>query len=95
MTMRVILSGKIMIQGKSQCSVVDIRPVQLTVFKVYFHLKVETGFVASSKMLSVQARRICHTATVKCHSSKGPVTGCLPKRQSHRLGDWFVGCCVN
>ena len=41
MTIRVILRRKIMIQGKSQCSVVDIRLMQLTVFKVCFHLEVE------------------------------------------------------
>ena len=74
-----------MIQGKSQCSVVDIGLVQLTVFKVCFHLEDETGFVTSSKMLNLQARRICQTAPVKCHSSKGLAIGCLPKNSETGL----------
>ena len=93
--MRVILGRKIVIQGKPQCSVVGIGLVQLTVFKVCLHLEVETGFVTLPEMLNLQARRIHQIVTVKCHTSKGLATGCLPKRQPCKLRDWFVGCCVN
>ena len=65
------------------------------VLKVYFHLEVKIGYVTSSKMFNRQARRTCQIATVKIHFSKCLATGCLPKRQSHRHKDWFVGCCVN
>ena len=94
-TMRIILGRKIMVQGKSQCSVLDIRMAQLTVLKVCFHLKVETGFVTSPKMFNLQARRTCQIATVRCHCSKGLANECLPKRQSRRYRDWFGDCCVN
>ncbi|KAF6125503.1 hypothetical protein HJG60_009934 [Phyllostomus discolor] len=48
-TVRVILRRKIMVQGKSLCSVLNIRITQLTVLKVCFHLKDKTGFIISSK----------------------------------------------
>ena len=82
-----------MIQGRSQCSVEDIRVMQLTVFRVCFHLEVETRFATSSKMLNLQARMIWQIVTVKCYSSKSLVIRRLPKRQSVR--DWIVGCSVN
>ena len=53
MTVRMILRRKIVIQRKSQYSVVDIRLLQPAVFKVCFHVEVETGFVASSKRLNL------------------------------------------
>ena len=77
-TMRIILGRKIMVQGKSQCSVLDIRMAQLTVLKVCFHLKVETGFLISPKIFNLQAQRTCQIATVRCHCSKGLAMGCLP-----------------
>ena len=51
-TMRVILRRKNVVQGKSQCSVLDIRMSQLTVLKVCFHLEVETRFVISPKIFN-------------------------------------------
>ena len=53
MTMRVILKRKIMVQEKSQSSVVAIRLMQLTIFKACFHLEVETGFMTSLEMLKL------------------------------------------
>ena len=94
-TMRVILRRKIVVQGKPQCSVLDIRMAQLTVLKVCFRLKVETGIVTSPKMFNLQARGTCQIATVRCHCSKGLATGCLPKRQSPRHRDWLGDCCAN
>lgn len=83
-----------MFQGKSQFSVVDIRLVQLTIFKVCLHLEVMKWVYDITKDARFTGKKDLSVDSVKCHARKGFATGCLPKHSGpdSQTGVWVVVC---